>query len=207
MKKLMQTAPTTHEDALHARGLRYVAGVDEAGRGPLAGPVVAAAVVFAPGVVIEGVRDSKKIAERQRSALAQEIRARALAVGIALVDAAEIDRVNILQATMNAMAAAVLDAQAHLGAGVDYALVDGNRLPPLPCAGAAIVKGDAHSHAIAAASIIAKVTRDEWMRAWDAQYPQYGFALHKGYGTKAHLAAIRAYGACAVHRKTFRGVR
>jgi len=211
MRKII-TASTEREAALHARGFHYVVGVDEAGRGPLAGPVVAAAVVFAPGTVIEGVYDSKKITPARRAVLVEKIKESALAYGLGIIDAAEIDRLNILQATMRAMEQAVTHAQDALAARIpdariNHALVDGNRLPPLPCPGEAIIKGDTLCHTIAAAAILAKETRDAIMHELDMIYPRYGFATHKGYGTSVHLAALAQYGPCAAHRLTFKKVK
>ena len=205
--KVTRTAPTAPEDALHARGLTRVAGVDEAGRGPLAGPVVAAAVVFPPGTVIGGVYDSKRLSPKRREILAWQIKSAAAAYGIGRVSPADIDRVNILQATMMAMEEAVMAAQAMLGAPVQYALIDGTRVPNLGCPAQRIVKGDTLSHSIAAASILAKVERDNFMAWLDALYPLYGFAAHAGYGTRAHLAALREHGPCEAHRFTYKGVK
>jgi ribonuclease HII len=205
--KAIKTASAAYETELHAQGFTYVAGVDEAGRGPLAGPVVAAAVIFMPGVTVEGVYDSKKLSPTRREVLSYQIKATALAYGFGIVEAAEIDRINILQATKQAMAEAVSAVQAHLSAPIGYVLVDGNQLPRLPCPARYIVKGDSLCHAIAAAGILAKVERDGIMARLDKLYPQYGFAAHAGYGTKAHLAAIQEHGPCAVHRRTFKGVK
>ena len=175
------------------------AGVDEAGRGPLMGPVVAAAVILNDLKPIKGLADSKKLTALQRDELYDEIRAKALCCSIAMATVEEIDELNILQATLLAMKRAVegLRLKPH------KTLVDGNRLPPLSMLAEAIVKGDAKVPAISAASILAKVTRDRWCAEYDLQYPQYGFASHKGYGTAAHLLALRAHGACPQHRKTF----
>lgn len=175
------------------------AGVDEAGRGPLMGPVVAAAVILNDLKPIKGLADSKKLTALQRDKLYDEIRAKALCCSIAMATVEEIDELNILQATLLAMKRAVegLRLKPH------KALVDGNRLPSLSMLAEAIVKGDATVPAISAASILAKVTRDRWCLDYDLQYPQYGFAGHKGYGTAAHLLALREYGACPQHRKTF----
>ena len=175
------------------------AGVDEAGRGPLMGPVVAAAVILNDLKPIKGLADSKKLTALQREKLYDEIRAKALCCSIAMATVEEIDELNILQATMLAMKRAVegLRLKPH------KTLVDGNRLPPLSMLAEAIVKGDALVPAISAASILAKVTRDRWCAEYDLQYPQYGFAGHKGYGTAAHLLALREHGACPQHRKTF----
>ena len=176
-----------------------LAGVDEAGRGPLAGPVVAAAVILDPRQPIAGLADSKKLTARRRERLYDEICAKALCCSIALASGAEIDRLNILQATLLAMQRAV----AGLRLPPAKVLVDGNRLPTLGVLAEAIVDGDATVPAISAASILAKVQRDRWCAEVDAQWPQYGFAAHKGYGTAAHLAALRAHGACEHHRRSF----
>jgi ribonuclease HII len=176
-----------------------IAGVDEAGRGPLAGPVVAAAVILDDMNPIKGLNDSKKLSPKQREKLYDEIRAKALCCSVAQASVEEIDRLNILQATLLAMRRAVdgLRLKPH------KVLVDGNRLPVLDVRAEAIVRGDATVPAISAASILAKVTRDRWCQELDQRYPQYGFAGHKGYGTAEHLAALRAHGACPEHRKTF----
>ena len=176
-----------------------VAGVDEAGRGPLAGPVVAAAVILDPRQPIAGLADSKKLTARRRERLYDEICAKALCCSIAQASVAEIDRLNILQATLLAMQRAV----AGLRLPPAKVLVDGNRLPTLGVLAEAIVDGDAKVPAISAASILAKVHRDRWCAEVHEQWPQYGFAAHKGYGTAAHLAALRAHGACEHHRRTF----
>lgn len=181
-----------------------VCGVDEAGRGPLAGPVAVAAVILDPRRPIEGLGDSKALSEARRDALAPLIRERALAWHLEFVSAAEIDRLNILHATMAGMARAV-----HaLRPGAEHALVDGNRLPPgLPCPAEALVKGDAREPAIMAASILAKVGRDQLMVAMDDIHPGYGFAVHKGYSTPMHLEALRRLGPCEQHRRSFAPVR
>ena len=176
-----------------------VAGVDEAGRGPLAGPVFAAAVILDDLHPIDGLADSKTLNERKRESLYDAIRAKALCCSVAQASVEEIDRINILQATLLAMRRAVDGLRLKPG----LVLVDGNRLPPLTMRAEAIVKGDSKVQAISAASILAKVSRDHWCMELDAQYPQYGFADHKGYGTARHLAALKAYGACPEHRKTF----
>ncbi len=175
------------------------AGVDEAGRGPLAGPVVAAAVILDERQPIAGLNDSKKLSPARREALFEQIRARALCFAIAEASVEEIDRLNILQATLLAMQRAVAGLRLRPG----LVLVDGNRLPVLDCAAEAIVGGDALVPSISAASILAKVYRDRWCVEVDAQYPQYGFAGHKGYGTAAHMDALRAHGACPLHRRSF----
>ena len=181
----------------HASGL--VAGVDEAGRGPLAGPVVAAAVILDDLNPISGLADSKKLSASRRELLFDEIRAKALCCSIAYASVEEIDHLNILQATLLAMKRAVegLRLKPH------KTLVDGNRLPSLSMLAEAIVKGDALVPSISAASIVAKVYRDRWCVEFDLQYPQYGFAVHKGYGTVRHLAALREHGACQQHRRSF----
>lgn len=181
----------------------FVAGVDEAGRGPLAGPVVAAAVILDPARPIPGVADSKLLTARQRERLAVEIKARALAWAIAESDVSEIDRHNILQATLFAMQRAV--SGLHIQPG--HVLIDGNRCPALSCPATAIVKGDQKEPAIAAASILAKVARDALMLDLDRQFPEYGFAQHKGYPSKQHLESLRRFGATAHHRRSFGPVR
>lgn len=179
-----------------------IAGVDEAGRGPLAGPVVAAAVILDDLKPIAGLADSKILTEKKRERLFDEIRARALCFSVAQASVDEIDKLNILQATLMAMRRAV----EGLRLAPKLVLVDGNRLPSLPMRGEAVVKGDALVAAISAASILAKVTRDRLCLELDQQYPGYGFARHKGYGTAQHLAALKEQGACPQHRKSFRPV-
>ena len=181
----------------HPPGL--VAGVDEAGRGPLAGPVVAAAAILDDLRPIAGLNDSKKLSAARREVLFDEIRAKALCFCIAEASVEEIDRLNILQATMLAMRRAVMGLRLK----PVMVLVDGNRLPQLEVAAEAIVKGDARVQAISAASILAKVHRDRWCLQLHERYPQYGFAGHKGYGTAVHLAALREHGACPEHRRSF----
>ena len=176
-----------------------IAGVDEAGRGPLAGPVVVAAVILDDRNPIRGLADSKVLTARKREKLYDEIRAKALCCSVAEASVDEIDQFNILQATMLAMRRAV----EGLRLKPSLVLVDGNRLPVLAMRAEAIVKGDSKVAAISAASILAKVTRDRWCAELDAQYPQYGFASHKGYGTAEHLLALQTHGACPQHRKTF----
>jgi ribonuclease HII len=180
-----------------------VAGVDEAGRGPLAGPVCAAAAILDPGRTIAGVDDSKRLSAARREALEPEIKARALAWSVAWASAEEIDRLNILQASLLAMRRAV----AGLGLRPRLVLVDGNRTTDFGCEVRAIVRGDALVPAIAAASILAKVARDRLLCELDLTYPGYGFAGHKGYGTAAHLEALRRLGPCPEHRRTFAPVR
>ena len=176
-----------------------LAGVDEAGRGPLMGPVVAAAVILDELNPIKGLADSKKLTPQRREALYDEIRAKALCCSIALATAEEIDRLNILQATMLAMRRAV----ESLRLKPNKVLVDGNRLPTLAILSEAVIGGDAIVPAISAASILAKVYRDRWCAEFHLEYPQYGFASHKGYGTAEHLAALREHGACPQHRRSF----
>lgn len=176
-----------------------IAGVDEAGRGPLAGPVVAAAVILDEKNPIRGLADSKKLTALRREKLFDEIRAKALCCSIAEASVEEIDRLNILQATMLAMRRAVEGLRLKPA----KVLIDGNRIPVMDVLAEAIVKGDALIPAISAASILAKVSRDRWCAQLDLAYPQYGFAGHKGYGTAEHLAALREHGACPQHRKTF----
>lgn len=187
--------------------LIWVCGVDEAGRGPLVGAVVAGAVVLDPSNPIEGLRDSKKLTPARREFLYEQIMEKAKAWGVGEASPAEIDDINILQATMLAMRRAIEDLTIRLGAWPDKALVDGNRYPDLPISAEAIIKGDSKEPAISAASIIAKVTRDRQMQALDKLYPQYGFAQHMGYPTEAHFAALKEFGACDEHRRSFSPVR
>lgn len=188
-----------HQREAQSLGYLRVCGIDEAGRGPLAGPVCAAAVILPDGLEIEGLNDSKKLTEKKREALFDVITARAEAYGIGWASEQEIDQVNILQATFLAMARAV-EALSLLA---DFALVDGNRMPPLSIPGETIVKGDGKAACIAAASVLAKVSRDRALRKLDQRHPEYGFAQHKGYGTKAHYAAIKQYGLLPEHRRSF----
>jgi ribonuclease HII len=185
----------------------WVCGVDEAGRGPLVGAVVAGAVVLDPENPIEGLRDSKKLSAARREYLYEQIMEKAKAWGIGQASPAEIDHMNILQATMLAMRRAVEDLATRMGSWPNKALIDGNRCPELPIAAEAIIKGDAKEPAISAASILAKVTRDRQMQILHERHPQYGFAQHMGYPTEAHFAALKEYGACEEHRKSFSPVR
>ena len=187
--------------------LIWICGVDEAGRGPLVGAVVAGAVVLDPNNPIVGLRDSKKLTPARRDFLYEQIMEKAKAWGIGEASPAEIDDINILQATMLAMRRAIEDLVTRLGAWPDKALIDGNRCPELPISAEAIIKGDAKEPAISAASIIAKVTRDRQMQALDKIYPQYGFAQHMGYPTEVHFAALKEFGACDEHRRSFSPVR
>ena len=189
-----------YEHAAQEQGFELICGVDEAGRGPLAGPVCAAAVILPPDLEIEGLNDSKKLTEKKRDALYDIITEKALAYGIAMATEQEIDEINILQATFLAMRRAV----EQLSVRPSFVLVDGNREPDLgdlPLK--TVVKGDSLSANIAAASILAKVTRDRYMVEMDARYPQYGFAVHKGYGTQKHYEALQQYDACPIHRRSF----
>ncbi len=189
-----------HERELWQAGFRHVAGIDEAGRGPLAGPVVAAAVLFAPETaVIAGINDSKKLSAARRELLFTGIMATALAIGVGMASHEEIDRLNILHATYLAMERAI----ARLDPEADYLLVDGRSVPQSNTPARAIVRGDSLSQSIAAASIIAKVTRDRMMIELHQHYPEYGFTAHKGYPTAAHIEAIRRYGLSPVHRRSF----
>lgn len=182
-----------------AKGYKSVCGVDEAGRGPLAGPVCAAAVILPEGVIIDGVNDSKKLSEKKRESLFDVIREQAMSYSIAYATVDEIEEINILNATMLAMRRAIdgLDIKA------DYAMIDGNKIPPLDIDAECIVKGDAKSMSIACASILAKVSRDRLLYKYAEEYPMYGFDKHKGYGTKVHREAILKYGPCPYHRKSF----
>lgn len=188
-----------YEEQAARGGFRAVCGIDEAGRGPLAGPVFAAAVILPEHFAVEGVDDSKKLSPKKRESLFGEITKNAAAYGIGFATEREIDGINILQATFLAMRRAF----GALGVRPDLALVDGNRPPPLGVETRTIVHGDALSESIAAASILAKVSRDRLMLRVDELYPQYGFAKHKGYGTAYHIEMLRKYGPCPVHRKTF----
>lgn len=194
---------TPEEEQIRAQGYQWMAGVDEAGRGPLAGPVVAAAVIINPGDEIPGVRDSKLLTPGQREQLYQIITARALSWGVGIVGPRDIEKHNILQATIKAMKEAVL----NLHPSPDFLLIDGINPLPLDMPQQTIKKGDARCPSISAASIVAKVTRDRLMVEYHRVYPLYNFACHKGYPTKEHREAIRRYGCCEIHRKTFKGVK
>ena len=188
------------ENEARSKGYKLVCGVDEAGRGPLAGPVCAAAVILPDNCEIEGLNDSKKISEKKREALFDIIKEKAIAYSIAYGSLEEIEEYNILEATYLAMNRAI----EGLNTKADFALIDGNRVPKgikIPCE--TVVKGDSKSCSIAAASILAKVTRDRLMLEYDNKYPQYLFAQHKGYGTKAHYEAIKQHGVCEIHRLSF----
>ncbi|EHW0640550.1 TPA: ribonuclease HII [Vibrio parahaemolyticus] len=187
----------------YPQGYQLIAGVDEVGRGPLVGDVVTAAVILDPNNPIEGLNDSKKLSEKKRLALLPEIKEKALAWAVGRCSPEEIDELNILQATMVAMQRAI----AGLKVQPDLALIDGNRCPELPMDSQAVVKGDLRVAEISAASIIAKVVRDQEMEELDKQYPQFGFAKHKGYPTKAHFEAIEQHGVISEHRKSFKPVK
>lgn len=190
-----------YENKAYEMGYENICGIDEAGRGPLAGPVCAAAVILPKGVVIDGVNDSKKLTEKKREALFEVIKAEAVSYSIAFATVEEIEKYNILNATMLAMRRAVEGLDVKPG----YALIDGNCMPTLPVKGECVVKGDAKSSSVACASILAKVSRDRLLYKYAAEYPQYGFDKHKGYGTKLHVEALRNFGPCPYHRMSFLG--
>ena len=193
---------TRIERSAYSQGYRRIAGLDEAGRGPLAGPVVAAAVILPRGYLLPGLRDSKKLSAARRESLMDEINRSALAVGIGIIDQNIIDTVNILQATLLAMQKAF----ESLLIQPDLLLIDALTLPSIPVAQQSIIHGDDRSLSIAAASVIAKVTRDRLMVEYDRLYPQYNFKAHKGYGTQEHLEALSVHGPCEIHRRSFRRV-
>ena len=198
------------ERELYQKGVKSICGIDEAGRGPLAGPVVVASVIMPEGSMIEGVNDSKKISEKKREKLYEQIIEEAVAYGVGIIDQNEIDRINILSATKEGLTLCIKELEKDLkekNSGIEkpeiilvdaLTKIDTDHIPYQ-----SIIKGDAKSYSIAAASIIAKVTRDRIMRQWDEVYPEYGFAKHKGYGTAMHISAIKQYGICPLHRKTF----
>ena len=188
-----------YETEARSKGYVNICGVDEAGRGPLAGPVCAAAVILPEGKIIDGVNDSKKLTEKKREALFDVIKDQALAYAVAFATVEEIEEMNILNATMLAMKRAV----ERLPVKADFAMIDGNRLPDLTIDSEYIVKGDAKSMSVACASILAKVTRDRLLYKYAEEYPQYHFDKHKGYGTKLHVEALRKYGPCPYHRLSF----
>ncbi len=192
-----------YDKQVRGEGYPILCGVDEAGRGPLVGPVVAAAVILPEDFVLEGINDSKKLTEKKRELLLPIIKEKAIAWGIGMADHREIDEINILQATYLAMQRAVDDLRKRSGLCPDMVLVDGNRDPKLGLPTRTIVKGDGTSASIAAASILAKVTRDHLLIELDKEYPQYHFAKHKGYGTKDHYAQLLEHGPCPYHRMTF----
>ena len=187
------------ENSLYAEGYKMICGVDEAGRGPLAGPVCAAAVILPKGLELPGLNDSKKLTDKKRRELFPIIKEQAIAYGIGLASHEEIDEINILQATYLAMERAI----AQLNGMADFALIDGNRTKDFGLPVRTVVKGDSLSASIAAASVLAKVTRDDIMLEMAEKYPEYGFEVHKGYGTKAHYDALRAHGHSEIHRMTF----
>ena len=187
------------ENSLYAEGYKMICGVDEAGRGPLAGPVCAAAVILPKGLELPGLNDSKKLTDKKRRELFPVIKEQAIAYGIGLASHEEIDEINILQATYLAMERAI----AQLEGKADYALIDGNRAKDFGLPVRTVVKGDSLSASIAAASVLAKVTRDDIMLELAKEYPEYGFDVHKGYGTKAHYDALRTHGHSPIHRITF----
>lgn len=190
----------SYEKGAVSKGFKYVCGVDEAGRGPLAGPVFAAAVILPEDLEIEGLNDSKKISEKKREQLFEIIKEKAVAYSVAFATVEEIEQFNILEATYLAMNRAI----EGLNTPADYALIDGNRVPrniKIPCE--TVIKGDAKSCSISAASILAKVSRDRLLLEYDEQYPEYEFKKHKGYGTAAHYEAVKKYGLCPVHRPSF----
>ncbi len=189
----------TYENAVAAEGFDLVCGVDEAGRGPLAGPVCAAAVLLPRGLQIDGLNDSKKLTAKRREALFPVITENALSCGIAYASVAEIDALDILGATMLAMSRAI----AQLTPQPELALIDGNCARGIPVPARTVIGGDGKCASVAAASVLAKVSRDRLMIELDAKYPEYGFAVHKGYGTKAHEAALKQYGPCEIHRRSF----
>lgn len=198
------------EKELYQKGVKSICGIDEAGRGPLAGPVVVASVIMPEGSMIEGVNDSKKVSEKKREKLYEQIIEEAVAYGVGIIDQNEIDRINILNATKEGLTLCIKELEKDLkekNRGIEkpeiilvdaLTKIDTDHIPYQ-----SIIKGDAKSYSIAAASIIAKVTRDRIMRQWDEVYPEYGFAKHKGYGTAIHISAIKQYGICPLHRKTF----
>ena len=198
------------ENDLYSQGITSIAGIDEAGRGPLAGPVVVACVVMPKDSMIEGVNDSKKVAEKKREKLYEEIINEAVAYGVGIISQEEIDRINILNATKEGLTTAIKEMERDLREKQrefekpEIILVDAlTKIDTDHIPYRSIIKGDAKSYSIAAASIIAKVTRDRIMRQWDEVYPMYGFAKHKGYGTTAHIATIKEYGLCPLHRRSF----
>ena len=189
-----------YECELRSKGYKYICGIDEAGRGPLAGPVVVASVIMPENSMIEGVNDSKKVSEKKREKLYDLILSEAISYGVGIIGQDEIDEINILNATKKGLTISLQE----LTQKPDLIIVDAlNNIDTLGTKYESIIKGDAKCYSIAAASIIAKVTRDRIMREWDKVYPQYGFVAHKGYGTVAHIKALKEYGSCPLHRKTF----
>ena len=191
------------ETGAYASGFHFVAGIDEAGRGPLAGPVVAASVVFPPNFKLLGLNDSKQLTPLQRELFYQEIIKNALSIGVGIVESDTIDQINILQATYLAARTAVL----NMPSPPEFLLIDALNLSFLKIPQKSIIKGDTLSYSIAGASVVAKVTRDRLMKSYHLQFPEYNFIQHKGYGTKEHLSNIRQFGPSPIHRRTFRGVK
>lgn len=189
-----------YENELRKKEIKFICGIDEAGRGPLAGPVVVASVIMPADSMIEGVNDSKKISEKKREKIYDQILEEAISYGVAIIGQDEIDEINILNATKKGLTISLQE----LTQKPDFILVDAlNNIDTLRIPYEPIIKGDAKCYSIAAASIVAKVTRDRIMREWDKVYPEYGFEKHKGYGTAAHIAAIKEYGLCPIHRRSF----
>lgn len=199
MKKLAETNLYQYEEELEDNGIKYIAGVDEVGRGPLAGPVVVAAVIMPIDFRLKGINDSKKLSEKKRNELYKEINHEALAISISFVDEKTIDKINIYEATKKGM----LEAISNLKIKPEHVLIDAMPLHELSIPHTSIIHGDALSASIAAASVIAKVTRDTFMEKMDLKYPHYGFKNHKGYCTKEHIQALEKYGPCPIHRKSF----
>jgi ribonuclease HII len=199
----METDLWKFEREAGSKGYRIIAGIDEAGRGPLAGPVVSAAVILSSDFSVAGIADSKKLTSSKRQQLYHQIYQQARSVGIGIVDAIEIDRINILRASLLSMSISV----DNLDPRPDFLIVDGKFKIPADIPQQPVVKGDSLCLSIAAASIVAKVTRDKLMEMYHQEYPQFGFSRHKGYPTKAHKAAIKKYGCCPIHRKSFKGVK
>ena len=196
LTKLKEIEETIYEK----EGVKYICGIDEAGRGPLAGPVVVAAAIMPRNSMIEGVNDSKKVSEKKREKLYEEITSSAIAWGVGIIDQTEIDNINILNATKKGLTQSLKELEVK----PELILVDAlTKIDTLGIPYRSIIKGDAKSYSIAAASIIAKVTRDRIMKEWDELYPMYGFEKHKGYGTKMHIEAIKEYGICPLHRRSF----
>ena len=196
----LTTLKQIEEEIYNKEDVKYICGIDEAGRGPLAGPVVVASVIMPKDSMIEGVNDSKKVSEKKREKLYEEITNTAIAWGVGIIDQREIDEINILNATKKGLTNSLKELEIK----PDLILVDAlTNIDTLGIPYRSIIKGDAKSYSIAAASIIAKVTRDRIMRQWDELYPEYGFEKHKGYGTKMHIDAIKKYGPCPLHRKSF----
>lgn len=197
LQKLKQIEEEIYEKNAN---IQYIAGIDEAGRGPLAGPVVVASVILPKDSMIEGINDSKKVSEKKRELIYEQIMEQAISYGVGIISPEEIDTINILNATKKGLTMSLVE----LTTKPDLILVDAlTKIDTLGIPYQSIIKGDAKSYSIAAASIIAKVTRDRIMRQWDEIYPQYGFGKHKGYGTASHIAAIKEYGPCTIHRESF----